>query len=71
MVTCPRCGGDAEYLTDTDEAFNLLRCEFCDDIIDVTESWHRDSDQVLRHAVDRSTQTLPSAPSLAPLRSRT
>jgi hypothetical protein len=51
MLTCPRCGGDAEYLADdTDEVFSLLRCEFCGEDLD-------DADQVLRHAVDRMTQT--------------
>lgn len=55
MLTCPRCGGDAEYLTDdTDEAFSLLRCEFCGEDLD-------DADQVLRHAVDRMTQTLQAS----------
>ena len=30
MLTCPRCGDDAEYLDDdTDDAFSLLHCEFC------------------------------------------
>jgi len=51
MLTCPRCGGGAEYLADdTDEVFSLLRCEFCGEDLD-------DADQVLRHAVDRMTQT--------------
>lgn len=62
MLTCPRCGGDAEYLADdTDEAFSLLRCEFCGEDFD-------DADQVLRHAVDRMAETLPPAPSEAALR---
>ncbi len=57
MLTCPRCGSDAEYLAD--EVFSLLHCEFCGEDLD-------DADQVLRHAVDRLTQTLPG-PSEAPL----
>ena len=60
MLTCPRCGNDAEYLAD--EVFSLLHCEFCGEDLD-------DADQVLRHAVDRLTQTLP-APSEAPLPAR-
>ena len=35
MVICPRCGNDAEYLAD--EAFVLIRCEFCGDVIDATD----------------------------------
>ena len=57
MLTCPRCGSDAEYLAD--EVFSLLHCEVCGEDLD-------DADQVLRHAVDRLTQTLPG-PSEAPL----
>ena len=38
MVTCPRCGHPAIYMAS--EEFQLLDCEFCDDVIDV-------SDQVL------------------------
>jgi hypothetical protein len=51
MLTCPRCGNDAEYLAD--EVFSLLRCEFCGEDLD-------EADQVLRHAIDRMTQTLAS-----------
>lgn len=61
MLTCPRCGNDAEYLADdTDEAFSLLRCEFCGEDLD-------NADQVLRHAVDRIAETLPLAPFEEPL----
>jgi hypothetical protein len=35
MATCPRCGNDAEYLAD--DAFILIRCEFCVDDIDATD----------------------------------
>jgi hypothetical protein len=35
MVTCPRCGNDADYLAD--DAFSLIRCEFCGDDIDATD----------------------------------
>ncbi|HWD43919.1 MAG TPA: hypothetical protein VHM23_09490 [Actinomycetota bacterium] len=35
MVTCPRCGNDADYLPD--EPFSLIRCEFCGDDIDATD----------------------------------
>jgi uncharacterized protein (DUF983 family) len=35
MVTCPRCGNDAEYLAD--DTFVLIRCEFCGDDIDATD----------------------------------
>jgi hypothetical protein len=31
MVTCPRCGNDADYLAD--EPFSLIRCDFCGDDI--------------------------------------
>jgi hypothetical protein len=51
MLTCPRCGGDAEYLAD--DVFSLLRCEFCGEDLDA-------ADQVLRHLVDRMTQAPPT-----------
>ena len=35
MVTCPRCGNDADYLGD--DPFILIHCEFCCDDIDVTD----------------------------------
>jgi hypothetical protein len=35
MVTCPRCGSDAEYLPD--DIFLLIRCEFCGDDIDAAD----------------------------------
>ncbi|HEV8166106.1 MAG TPA: hypothetical protein VGR74_16980, partial [Actinomycetota bacterium] len=35
MVTCPRCGNDAEYLAD--DTFVLIRCEFCGDDIDAAD----------------------------------
>ena len=35
MVTCPRCGNDAEYLPD--DTFVLIRCEFCGDDIDAAD----------------------------------
>jgi hypothetical protein len=35
MVTCPRCGNDADYLPD--DTFVLIRCEFCGDDIDATD----------------------------------
>jgi ribosomal protein S27E len=35
MVTCPRCGNDADYLAD--DAFALIRCVFCGDDIDATD----------------------------------
>ena len=57
MLTCPRCGNDAEYLAD--EVFSLLRCEFCGEDLD-------DADQVLRHAIDRMAQTLASEEPLRP-----
>ena len=50
MLTCPRCGNDAEYLAD--DVFSLLRCEFCDDVIDAT-------DEVLADAVARMARTMP------------
>jgi hypothetical protein len=31
MVTCPRCGNDAEYLAD--DTYVLIRCAFCGDDI--------------------------------------
>jgi hypothetical protein len=53
MVTCPRCGNDADYLPD--DTFSLIRCEFCGDTIDVT-------DLALRDNVDRSIQRLLPVP---------
>ena len=35
MVTCPRCGNDADYLAD--EPFSLSRCDFCGDDIDAAD----------------------------------
>ena len=35
MVTCPRCGNPAILMTS--EEFQLLDCEFCDDVIDVSD----------------------------------
>jgi hypothetical protein len=35
MVTCPRCGNPAILMAS--EEFNLLDCEFCDDVIDVSD----------------------------------
>jgi hypothetical protein len=35
MVTCPRCGTDAEYLAD--DAFVLIRCGLCGDDIDAPD----------------------------------
>ena len=34
MVTCPRCGNPAIYMAS--EEFQLLDCEFCHDVIDVS-----------------------------------
>lgn len=33
MLECPRCGNEAEYLAG--EAFVLVWCGFCDDVIEV------------------------------------
>lgn len=54
MLTCPRCGNEAEYLDD--EVFPLVRCEFCGDDIDA-------ADLALQAAVDRIVQALPPASS--------
>jgi hypothetical protein len=35
MMTCPRCGNPAIYMA-SDE-FKLLDCEFCDDVLDVSD----------------------------------
>jgi ribosomal protein S27E len=35
MVTCPRCGNPAILMAS--EEFKLLDCEFCDDVIDVSD----------------------------------
>jgi hypothetical protein len=35
MVTCPRCGNAAILMIS--EEFKLLDCEFCDDVIDVSD----------------------------------
>ena len=34
MTTCPRCGYPAILMTS--EEFQLLDCEFCDDVIDLS-----------------------------------
>jgi hypothetical protein len=51
MVACPRCGGDAEYLSD--DVFSLVRCEFCGEDLDA-------ADLVLRAALDRMVLTPPT-----------
>jgi hypothetical protein len=48
MFACPRCGNDAEYLSD--EVFALVRCEFCGENLDA-------ADLVLRAALDRIALT--------------
>jgi hypothetical protein len=48
MVTCPRCGNDAEYLAD--EPFSLIRCEFCGDDIDAADLISQDE---LNRAIER------------------
>ena len=35
LVTCPRCGNAAIFMAS--EEFQLLDCEFCDDVIDVSD----------------------------------
>ena len=35
MVSCPRCGNPAILMAS--EEFQLLDCEFCDDVIDVSD----------------------------------
>jgi ribosomal protein S27E len=35
MVTCPRCGNSAILMAS--EEFQLLDCEFCDDVIDLSD----------------------------------
>ena len=35
MVTCPRCGNPAILLAS--EEFQLLDCEFCDDVIELSD----------------------------------
>jgi hypothetical protein len=35
MVSCPRCGTNADDLIE--EAFSLIRCEFCGDTIDAAD----------------------------------
>jgi hypothetical protein len=35
MVTCPRCGYPAILMVS--EEFELLDCEFCDDVIDLRD----------------------------------
>jgi hypothetical protein len=52
MVTCPRCGNDADYLAD--EPFSLIRCDFCGDDID--------ADLVVRDELDRTIERLLIAP---------
>jgi hypothetical protein len=57
MVTCPRCGHDAEHLAG--DAFSLLYCEFCGDTIDAT-------DLTPRADLDRTIQQLLPAPTKQP-----
>ncbi len=52
MFACPRCGNDAEYLSD--EVFTLVGCEFCGENLDA-------ADLVLQAALDRMAQT-PAPP---------
>ncbi|HEY7605992.1 MAG TPA: hypothetical protein VID07_04320 [Actinomycetes bacterium] len=35
MLTCPRCGHPAILMVS--EEFRLLDCEFCDDVIDLSD----------------------------------
>jgi hypothetical protein len=35
MMTCPRCGNPAILMAS--EEFKLLDCEFCDDVIDLSD----------------------------------
>jgi hypothetical protein len=35
MVTCPRCGHPALFMAS--EEFQLLDCEVCDDVIDLSD----------------------------------
>ncbi len=51
MLACPRCGNDAEYLTD--DVFTLIHCDFCGENLDA-------ADVVLQAALDRMTQTPPA-----------
>jgi hypothetical protein len=53
MVTCPRCGNDAQYLDD--DTFSLIRCEFCGDDIDA-------ADLIVRDELDRTIERLLIAP---------
>jgi hypothetical protein len=53
MFPCPRCGGDADHLTD--DVFPLVRCEFCGENLDA-------ADLMLQAALDRMPLT-PQAPS--------
>jgi hypothetical protein len=53
MVTCLRCGNDAEYLAD--EPFSLIRCEFCGDDIDA-------ADLITQDALHRTIERLLIAP---------
>ena len=60
MLTCPRCGNDAEYLAD--EVFSLVRCEFCGEDIDA-------ADLSLQAEVDHMPRVLAPVPSDEPRRS--
>jgi hypothetical protein len=57
MLTCPRCGSDAEYLAD--EVFSLVRCEFCGEDIDA-------ADLAPQASVDHIIQAPPAPPSQGP-----
>ena len=54
MLTCPRCGNEAEYLAN--EVLPLVRCAFCGDDIDA-------AGLALQAAVDRVVKALPPASS--------
>ncbi len=62
MFACPRCGNDAEYLSD--DVCTLVRCEFCGENLDA-------ADLVLRASLNRMAQAPPTAelssPELAPV----
>jgi len=56
MFGCPRCGNDAVYLAD--EAFSLIRCEFCGDDIDA-DVLLQDVDHISRGFLSGSGEELP------------
>jgi hypothetical protein len=62
MVTCPRCGFDADYLPG--DLFSLVNCDFCGDTIDVTELARRDDGDGAIRQLPAVAERPPRTPTL-------